>query len=331
MMNSDTNRLVNDLNVVIATVFPEVDEMKMNIRIEEIINNYEIHRKTVVELEDDISDKIDLFLASKKLEGLSESTLINYRNELNMLDRYFSKSITQITTADIRQFLGKKPSLKMSTIEKKLSNLKTFFGWLVSEEFLLRNPTTKIKSPKQEQRLPKALSVAELENTREFCETRRERAIIEIFYSTGCRLAEVEAMKKSDINYQDMSMRVIGKGNKERIVYLSDKAIFHLEKYFEYRTDDCDALLVTSRKPYRAMGARAIQRDIVKVKKRMNFTKKLHPHVMRHTYAQLAMDAGIELSDLQHLMGHSSSATTMMYAQVSEERKKSAFKKYHVQ
>lgn len=138
-------------------------------------------------------------------------------------------------------------------------------------------------------------------------------------------------MQITDINMQNMSMKVIGKGNKERIVYLSFKALYHLNKYLKDRTDECESLFITLRKPYRGVGNRAIQREISKIEERVSISKKLTPHVMRHTFAQLSMDAGIELSDLQHLMGHSNPSTTLVYSNVSEERKQQAFKKYHVQ
>jgi integrase/recombinase XerD len=165
---------------------------------------------------------------------------------------------------------------------------------------------------------------------RESCQTLRQRALLEVFYSTGCRLSEIANMQLDDINLQSMSARVIGKGNKERIVYFSVKALHHLNKYLNSRSDDCDAVFITERRPYRPMGNRAIQREVDAIEKASKINKNLHPHVMRHTFATLSMDAGIELADLQHLMGHSDPATTLVYASVSEERKQQAFKKYHV-
>lgn len=327
----DTARLTNDLQVIISTICPETDLMLLAIRMEEVLANYDIHRKEQTILEKDIGEKMELYLSSKKLEGLSDVTLVGYRIELNQFTRQFQKATVQITTADIRTYLATFSNAKMSTIATKLSILKSFFGWLVKEEILLRDPTGKVNPPKKEKRLPKGLSIKELETIREACETRRERALIEIFYSTGCRLSELANMKKSDIDYQSMSMKVIGKGNKERVVYLSPKGIFHLEKYLETRSDDCEYLFITLRKPYRGVGNRAIQREIERIESRVDISKKLHPHVMRHTYAQLSMEAGIELADLQHLLGHSNPSTTLVYANVSEERKQAAFKKFHVQ
>lgn len=327
----DTARLVNDINVIVTMLCPEIDTMKLNVRLEEVVSNYKIHWKSVVEIEEDILEKVDLFIASKRLEGLSETTLKSYKIQLEAFAKYCPKAVAHVTTPDIRQYLAQDKGWKISTVDTILSILKTFFGWLVIEEILLRDPTAKINPPRKEKRLPKGLTIEELEMIREACTSLRERALIEVFYSTGCRLSELANMKIADINMQNMSMKVIGKGNKERIVYLSFKALYHLNKYLKERTDDCESLFITLRKPYRAVGNRAIQREISKIESRVSISKKLTPHVMRHTFAQLSMDAGIELADLQHLMGHSNPSTTLVYSNVSEERKQQAFKKYHVQ
>jgi site-specific recombinase XerD len=329
-MANDTSRLMMDLNTVVSTLCPDVDMNVLPVRLEEVLCNYEIQRKSDLQMEKDLPEKIELYLSSIKLEGLSNKTLKGYKGELMLFSRFCQKATALISTADVRAYLASFDKAKISTIGQKLSVLKSFFGWLVKEEILLRNPTSKIKLPKTPKRLPKGLSIEELETVRESCETLRERALIEVFYSTGCRLSEIANMSKSDINLQSMSAKVIGKGNKERVVYLSIKALHHLKKYLKSRTDDCEAVFVTERKPYKRMGIRAIQREIDAIEKNSNINKKLHPHVMRHTFATLSMDAGIELADLQHLMGHSEPATTLVYASVSEERKQQAFKKYHV-
>lgn len=113
----------------------------------------------------------------------------------------------------------------MSTIRKKLSILKSFFSWLASEEYIKRDSTTKLKAPKDEYRLPKALSIEELEMLREACETVRQRAFLEVLYATGCRLSEVHGLNRADINQQNMSTLVIGKGDKQREVYFSIRAM----------------------------------------------------------------------------------------------------------
>lgn len=123
----DTARLVNDINVIVTMLCPEIDAMKLSIRLEEVVSNYDIQRKTVTAIEEDLSEKINLFIASKRLEGLSEVSLKAYRIELGVFERCFPKAVVQITTTDIRQYLARNGSWKMSTVETKLSILKTFF------------------------------------------------------------------------------------------------------------------------------------------------------------------------------------------------------------
>jgi site-specific recombinase XerD len=328
---NDTARLMNDLEVVMSTLAPDVDLQKLKVRLEEVTSNYEIHRKSEKDIENDLQEKIDIYLSSRKVEGLSNLTLNRYKNELNMFMKYVDKAIVQITTSDIRKYLAHNPNWMISTVDSKLSGLKSFFGWLVKEEMLLRDPTAKIKAPKKPKRLPKGLTVEELEIVRESCETKRERALMEVMYSTGCRLAEIQNMKQSEVNIQEMNLRVIGKGDKERIVYLSFKALHHLRNYLKERTDDCEYLFVTERKPYRQMTGRTIERIVDKIEARANLSKKLTPHTFRHTAATLMMENGADLADVQQILGHEDPSTTLVYSHVSEERKKQAHKRYHVQ
>jgi site-specific recombinase XerD len=330
-MINDTGRLANDLKVIISTLTPDVELNRLEVRLEEVLSNYEIHRKTQKDIENDLADKVEIFLSSRKIEGLSDLTLDGYKIELRLFANYVNKAVVQITTSDIRMFLAHNKKWMMSTVDRKLSVLKSFFGWLVKEEMLLRDPTAKIKAPKKPKRLPKALSIEELEIVRESCKTIRERALMEVMYSTGCRLSEIANMRKSDINLQEMSVRVIGKGDKERICYLSVKALHQLKKYLLSRGDGCEYLFVTERKPYRKMSHRNIERIIDVIEGRAKISKKLTPHVFRHTFGTLAMENGADLADVQHLLGHEDPATTLVYSHVSEERKKQAHKRFHVQ
>lgn len=330
-MINDTARLANDLLVVVSTLAPDVDMQVLPVRLEEVLSNYEIQRRTQKDIENDIQEKIEIFLSARKIEGLSDKTLDGYKIELGMFAEYVNKAVVQITTSDIRKYLAHNKTWMISTVDRKLSVLKTFFGWLVKEEMLLRDPSAKINPPKKPKRLPKSLSIEELEIVRDSCETLRERALIEVMYATGCRLSEVMNMKISDINSREMSMHVIGKGDKERVVYLSIKAMHQLRKYLNTRKDECEYLFVTERKPYRKMSNRNIERIIDKIETRSKISKKLTPHVFRHTFATLAMENGADLADVQQLLGHEDPSTTLVYSHVSEERKKQAHKRFHVQ
>ena len=330
-MINDTARIANDLNVVFSTLSPDLELNKLEVRLEEVLSNYEIHRKSDKDIGNDLQEKIEMFLSARTIEGLAPKTLDGYKNELGLFTKYIDKPTVLISTADIRKYLASNSEWMASTVDRKLSALKTFFGWLVNEEVILRNPASKIKPPKKPKRLPKGLSIEELEIVRDSCESLRERALVEVMYSTGCRLSEVANMKISDINTQEMNLHVIGKGDKERVVYLSIKSYHQLRKYLKNRKDDCEYLFITERRPFRKMSGRNIERIVDKIEQRANISKKLTPHTFRHTFGTLAMESGADLADVQHLLGHERPETTLVYAYVSEERKKQAHKRYHVQ
>lgn len=330
-MSTDTARMLQELETLTTTLLPEADSIKMKIRYEEIISNYNINRRTPLSLENDMTDKINLFISAKRLEGLSELTLSGYSLTLRRFDDFIDKPAIGISTPDIRGYLTADTKLKASTISKNLSVIKTFFEWLVDEDILLKNPASKIKHIKQPKRLPKAITVTDLEVLRESCKTTRERALMEVLYSTGCRLSEVSSIQTELVNWSSGAISVIGKGDKERIVYLNPRAIYHLKAYLKEREeneDDCPFLFTTVRRPYRQMKNKTIQDEISKISNRTNINKNIHPHTFRHTMATIAMENGIELGDLQQLMGHESPSTTLIYSGVSEQRKRQAHKRY---
>ncbi|MBU5252399.1 tyrosine-type recombinase/integrase [Lysinibacillus capsici] len=323
--------LLNEITTVVKMASGNYDETKLALYLDDLLSTYTIEAKDEIDVNESNEDLLKMYINAIKLENYSLTTITNYQYELKRFINFIQKNLLRATTADIRQYLAVQNHLKSGTIATKLTIISSFYNWLVQEEMLLKNPTAKIKTPKTPKRLREGLTIEELEIVRESCDTLRQRALIEVFYSTACRLSELRSLNIEDINWQDMSVIVFGKGSKERKVFLSFKALYHLKRYLKSRTDDCEALFVTERRPYRRMTNRGIQFQIDKIEQAAQVSKSLTPHVMRHTFATLAMDAGIELADLQHLLGHENPATTLRYAPVSEERKRDAFKKYHVQ
>lgn len=321
---------MSEIVKVIYDLDPGIDGEYFKTHLSRIMSMYHVKDVDLEETHPDLFEKIDLFISSKKVEGLSINTLDGYGLELKKFAEKVKKKTIDITTADVRVFLAGLTDVKMSTVGKKLSVLKSFFGWLASEEIIPKDPTAKMKPMKLEKLMPKALSIEELEMLRESCETIRQRAFIEILYATGCRLSEIQRLNRSDINHQAMSCRVIGKGNKEREVYFSFKAMYHLNKYLDQRKDDCEALMITERKEYRRLSKRGIQREIKIIAKKAGLENKVSPHVLRHTFATLTLNNGAELVAIQELLGHSSPETTLRYAKITEERKREQHKKYLV-
>lgn len=330
-MQAAGEQLLSQVTQSLYAACPGLDIPAMQAQLSEIISRYDIRRIETEQAHPDLSEKIELFLSGKKLEGLSQKTLGNYELHLQIFADTVKKKAEDVTTADVRVYLGRYQGQKISTISTKLSVLKSFFGWLTAEEIISRDPTTKIKPPKKEKRLPKALSIEELEMLREACRNSRQRALIEVLYATGCRLSEVQTLNRQDIDYNTQSCRVIGKGNKEREVYFSFKAMYHLRKYLMSRTDQEPAIIATERRPYRRLSGRGIQREIGIIAANAGLHKKISPHTLRHTFATLTLNNGADLVAVQELLGHENPATTQIYASISAERKREQHKKHLVQ
>ena len=309
----------------------DTDKIELHHALAKIFYLYDIKPALVFTGNLDLQQKIELFLSGKKIEGLSRETLKGYRLELKIFSGHVSKAANEITTADIRIYLSECDHLKTSSLAKRLSILKSMFGWLANEEVITKDPTKRIRPPKKEKRIPKALSIEELEMIREACISPRERAMIEVLYCTGGRVSEIHDMNREDIDHQAMMARVIGKGDVERPVYFSFKAMFHLKKYLKLRLDKDPALFVSERQPHGRLSVRGIERAVGVIAAHSEVTKNVYPHIFRHTFATLMLNNGADIVAVQGLLGHADPATTIIYANLSDEKRKQSHNQYLVQ
>jgi integrase/recombinase XerD len=269
---------------------------------------------TDLALTDNMTDRIKLYLAAKKLDGMSLKTIKNYGLILRDFARVIRKDLEQIDAMDIRMYLAvcSKRGVKNSTLATTISTLKSFFVWMENEDYIIKSPMRKIKTTKIERRFRKALSQEELEMLRLACRTPREKAMVEFFYSTGCRLDEVFKLNKVDIDWTTNSCLVIGKGNKERRVFINAKARVHLWRYLDSRTDQDEALFVCDRRPHGRMGKRSFEVEFGKLGEKAGLLKKVHPHILRHTAATTLLNSGASITEVQRILGHDDPATTQM-------------------
>jgi integrase/recombinase XerD len=277
-----------------------------------------------------IYNYIGYYINCKKVKGLSKLSIESYQTHLYRFAKNVDKNIEDITTLDIRKFLAlcMKNGLKNSSIEGEISILKTFFGWLMNEEYIRKNPMYQIENIKVDKYIRKALTQREIELMRNTCQDIREQALFEFFFSTGCRLDEVVKLNKSDIDWQTLSLVVCGKGKIERRVYLTPKAEVFLLKYLQSRNDDKSALFVSERNPYDRLGRRAIQRIISNIGKRTTINKSIYCHLIRHSFATTILRNGGDLAEVQRMLGHSSPVTTQIYAQLNDEIIQQSHKKH---
>lgn len=237
-----------------------------------------------------------------------------------ILANYLRKPLAAIDVTDLRIFLANRcKNMKPSSKNGQITVIKTFFSWLTDEEYITKNPARKLKQTKEPKRLRHPLSKKEIELIRLACNTDREKAIVEFAYSTGCRLSEIVGVNISAINFTERTLCVIGKGNKEREVCFDTKAELYLQKYLSSRTDENEALFVTSKNPHLRLGGRSIEREVSKIAKRAGLDKAVFPHLFRHSFATHKLAAGVAINIVQSLLGHSDPGTTQIYAETSRE------------
>ena len=256
------------------------------------------------------------YLATRRVEGMSVKTSENYLGILREFFEYVSKPLDGITKADIVKYLYSQTCADR-TKAHKLTVIKTFFQWAVNEDYLEKNPCKNIKPIKYQRKAPEHLTDMELELLRNACVTPREQAIVEFFYSTGCRLSEAINLKKSDLNLATGEVKLLGKGNKERIDYLNPKTIVALKKYFLTRNDDSEYVFVICRAPYGKVCKTSMKNLFNELGKRAGIEKHVHPHLMRHTNATLSLEKGMPIEEVQRMLGHVSIDTTLQYAEVA--------------
>lgn len=308
------------------------DQRKINEILHLALYGYDVMTTETSLIGSDIEEKIMLYLQVKKLEHYSKATLQNYFYTLRKFESFIKKPIATVTKNDIRFFLANcYPNCKASTINSKIFCLKGFFQWLTDEEIIPKNPARLIKDTKIPKRLRKSLTVEELEKLRISCNTDRERAILEFIFATGCRVSEVVNVNISDIDFNSNRLKVIGKGDKQRIVYINDKTKVYLLKYLNTRKDNNPALFISEKFPYDRMGKRGIEVVISKLGERANLGKPVYPHLLRHTMATLGLQSGADITTIQHLLGHTSPCTTQTYAEQNNANLQHEYNQHFIQ
>lgn len=171
-----------------------------------------------------------------------------------------------------------------------------------------------------EKRVRESLSDIELERLRKACTTLREHALVEFLFATGCRVDETIRVNREDIDYDRRLVKVFGKGKKERYVCLNAAAVVALGNYLDSRTDSSHALFVSQCRPHQRLGKNALENIIRKIGKKAGLVRRVFPHLLRHTFATFLLRHGMPIQQLQVLMGHSDTSTTLIYAHVDPEQ-----------
>lgn len=302
-----------------------------------VAKDYNFERQTtdIIQIEDGVPRIVKLFIASKKVEQKSDGTLKNYALCLNNFFHTVNKSIQEITANDIRAYLyyyQEAKGVKSNTIEMMRHIFNSFFSWCFAEEYITKDPTRQIKAIKVDVKERDFLEPIELEYIRDACKNAREKAIIDFLFSTGCRVSEMCNVKMKDIDFVNNTVFIEnGKGGKSRVTFINAEAEVSLKAYLKERICDSPYLFTRTRAllcdvPLNKKSVEILIRNIVA--RCPQITKKVTPHVMRHTAATIALRNGMPLEQVKEFLGHSNLNTTMIYAKVSKDDVKRSHEKY---
>lgn len=309
-----------------------VDENTLRMITRKMLGNYEIikHQSQTLKNNNDIKTEYIRYLEDI---NSASGTIKNKIYLINDIIKFIGdKSFDEIDKDCAFEYIRNK-NIKNNSKNIIVNSARAFYKWMLKTGYVRDNPWDDIPKIKEEERLPKALGIIDLEKLRNSCDNHRDRALFEIMYASGVRVSEMSNIKLKDVDLNDRRITVIGKGNKERVVFLSEKSVYYLGKYLEEKkmlNNKCEYLITTKIKPFRKISSRGIQSIMCKVSNGVDITRKLTPHVLRHTFATLSYESGMELSDVQKILGHSNIDTTLIYAKRSQTKSQIAHRQFHL-
>ena len=276
-------------------------------------------------------------------EGLSMNTLAAYRRDLMQFAKYAltqSKSLEQIGRSDIQDYLlaRMQRGYVARSNARLLSTLRRLYAWLIRQQLLSENPCANIASPRRGQRLPQTLSEEETERLLEKSDTTharglRDKAMLELVYACGLRVSELVHLLFSQLSLDAGYLRIVGKGNKERLVPIGEQAGEWVQRYIKHarpqllRQRQCDYVFVTERG--HAMTRQGFWHIVKRLALEAKINKPLSPHTLRHAFATHLLNHGADLRAVQMLLGHSDLSTTQIYTHVANQRLKDLHKTHH--
>lgn len=263
------------------------------------------------------------FVNAKTVQGRSKRTIHQYVDAIKRFSKFSGIPLALATADDIRSFLGDMMARGISqvTVGNYKRFLSSFYQWCEDEDVIAKSPMKKVGVIKTPKIVKKPFSDKEIELLRIECTDMRDRAIFEMLLSSGARVSELIGMNRSELDMASNSIIVLGKGNKERLVYFSDAAKVRIKNYLETRNDSNDALFVSSQLrngTYIRIGASRVEKIMQDLGQRAG-VENCHPHRFRRTMATNAIKRGMPIEQVQKLLGHEDLKTTMRYAIVDQE------------
>lgn len=303
----------------ISTIVNDASKLaKINARVEAILINYDCKPITteLVTVNSEAKNILKNYLVSKKIAGLSENSLKLYNLYISDFICQVNKELSKVSNLDIKLYLfnyQKMHRISNRTLESRRIVICSFFTWLFNNEYLTKNPAATIDPIKYEKKHRRSMSEMDLEKIRKYITDVRDTAIIEMLYSTGCRITELVTLNRDDIDFQTKEVKLFGKGSKHRVSFLNARAELSLKNYLKTRTDNNPALFVSSKAPHERLKKFGIEKFIREMNHDITLSTYVTPHIFRHTTATIALNRGMNVVDVSKILGHSKLETTMEY------------------
>ena len=291
-----------------------------------------------MDLRDNISDFLSFLKAEK---NYSPNTVISYKKDLTQFQDYFeNRKIPKIDKNSLSNFLAflKSKSYDNRSLARKVATLRSFLRFLAKRKKIEGNLIFHLSSPKLKKKLPTFLSVSQMENLLDLPRPedvwgKRDKAILELFYSSGLRLSELANLKLSSVDFDNQTLKVLGKGSKERIIPVGEKALQSLKDYLKALSEkkinlESSQTLFFNQKKGR-LTSRSISRIAKKYLSAISEGQKTSPHTLRHTFASHLLEGGADLKAIQEMLGHKSLSTTQIYTHLNLGQKKKIYQKAH--
>lgn len=296
-----------------------------------VLRNYEVaKRETGLSTNVLCFPELDIFLGKMRFENYSTSTVNQYQRFLTDLLVFVGKPIQKITGEDVVECLNyyeQARQISTSTKDHKRRIASSFFTFLHERGYIQKNPMATVDPIKYVAEIREALTPREMEKMRIACGANiRDNTVLELFLATGCRVSEVVGMKVEDIDLATGCVKVLGKGQKERIVFFSERVLEYLEQYLGDRREG--AVILSSRAPHQGLKKNALENIIKRIARTAGIGKRVFPHLLRHTFATRALNKGMPLPTLCDLMGHASVETTRIYAKNGNAKMKYEYDMY---
>lgn len=324
--------IINNVSMAVMAILTDQQLQAVQDALTLQLNAYELQeRSTEVSTVDHTPDAmLQKYIATKRIEGKSDNTLRRYYDVCYMMIHTLCKPLHDVTTYDLRYYLASyKSQRKISnrTLDGMRRCFSSFFGWLSAEGLIGRNPCAALAQIKYTKVVKKPYSAPEMERLKQACTSIRDLALLEFLYASGCRVSEVVRLNREDINFLTRDAVVLGKGNKERTIYLTPVALMHLSDYLGSRKDNNPALFASLKVPYNRLSKAGIETALKVIGKRAG-VKDVHPHRYRRTLATNLLDRGANIQDVAAILGHADLKTTQIYCYISQQNVQAAYRKY---